>query len=241
MKILFMDLENLQRPEHIFHPGKRGRFSSRAAGFCADLAYILVFGYKWLGDKKAHSIQATKKDFKSNPLTDETFLQEIFEVMNQADVVVTWYGSGHDFPFLTTRLAKHGMYLDQKTCHLDLFKTAGKHLRLSSNSLNSVAKFFGLAQKIEIDKCMWSDCWMGKYDSLMVMAEYCRQDVEVLEQVYHKLIPLGTALPNRPGEGCHTCGGTALQKNGYRVTKTHRYVRMRCTKCGASQKGERIL
>ena len=103
LKILFMDLENIVQPKYIFHPGQRGKFG-RAAGFCSDLAYILVFGYKWLGHPP-QAMYMNKKQMKENPFTDIHFLERAKEVMDQADVVVTWYGKGHDVPLLNSRLS----------------------------------------------------------------------------------------------------------------------------------------
>lgn len=245
LKILFMDLENVMRPEHIFHPGKPGRFG-RAAGFCADLAYILVFGYQWLGEAP-QSLQATKKQFKQDPLTDTYFLDQAAEVMSQADVIVTWYGKGHDVPFLASRLAKHGIYLDTATKHIDLYEVAKKKLRLSSNRLDSVAKFFGLETKMKVSPLLWADCWAGKYESLEAMAEYCRQDCKVLSQVYEKMLGLGVNLPHVGAHSgkdaktsCGACGGETLIGNGYRVTSKKKYRRLRCTTCGRAQKGEEV-
>lgn len=243
LKILFFDLENLHRPEHIFNSGKPGRFAPRPAGFCANLAYILVFGYKWLGDRKARHIKATKKDFEENPLTDETILKEIFEVMNQADIVVTWYGKGHDFPFLTTRLAQQGMYLDQRLKHIDLIEVAKKSLRMSSNRMDAVAEFFGLARKQDIDKVHWANCWAGNYKSLKIMADYCDQDVEVLSQIYNRLLPLIPSMPRSKAvdhPGCPACSSQNVQLRGWRVNKYYKYRRVHCQGCGVWYDGERI-
>lgn len=243
-KILFFDIENLHRPEHIFNSGKQSRFGPRPAGFCSDLAYILVFGYKWLGDEKARYITVSKKEFKEDPHDDSPMLGEIFRIMSEADVIVSYYGSGHDFPFVTSRLAQQGLYLDQKIMHIDLYKIANKHLRLSSNRLNNVSKFFGQEPKTDISKKVWADCWKGDYKALMEMSDYCAQDVEVLEQVFHKLKPL---IPHRFHFGrlegkseasCKSCGSEKLHGNGYRVTRMKRYRRLRCGECGSHQKGE---
>lgn len=242
LKILFFDLENVMRPEHIFHPGKRGRMGGRAAGFCSNLAYMLVFGYKWLG-KPAKSIQLTKAEMKKDPLTDAPLLPKAFEIMNEADMVVTWYGKGHDFPFLNSRLAQSGLYLDVKTRHLDLYDVAKRHLRLSSNRLDAVAEYFGLPQKMKVSPLLWADCWAGKHSSLMEMAEYCRQDCEVLACVYEKMLPLITTLPTLGKYSdvtCPTCSKESLVSNGYRVTKSSRYVRLRCTSCGSHTIGDKI-
>ncbi len=242
MKILFFDIENVMRPEHIFHPGKRGSFGGRAAGFCADLAYVLVFGYKWLGDKKSQSIYMTKKQMKDNPFDDQVVLEQAYQIMQQADVIVSWYGKGHDFPFLNSRMAQLGLYMDPKIVHLDLYNTAKSKLRLSSNRLDKAAEFFNLPMKFKVAKTLWPDCWAGKHESLVEMADYCRQDCDVLEGVYHKLIPLGVSLPNltRSDRECPSCGAIALIGNGYRLTQTARYHRLRCSSCGSHTKGEKV-
>ncbi len=242
MKVLFFDIENLMKPEHIFNSGKPGRFSAKPAGFCADLAYILVFGYKWLGDDKAQYIIPSKKDFKQDPTTDITILPQVFDVLNSADVVVTWYGAHHDFPFTTSRLAQQGMYLDQKIKHVDLHAVAKKVLALSSNRLGKVSRFFGQEDKTNISPAVWARTWGGDYDALTEMAEYCVQDVEVLEQVYTKLLPLHSRMPitkaAQAEKTCNTCGGTRLQARGRRVTLKKMYQRYQCQECGSWTSGE---
>lgn len=239
-KILLFDIENLHRPEHIFNSGKPGRFRPRPAGFCSDLAYILVFGYKWLGDDGAQSLTVAKKEFKADPFDDSPILEAAYNIMMQADVVVTWYGKGHDFPFLTSRLVQKGLYLDTSIKHIDLYQVANKKLRLSSNRLDNVSKFFGQEPKMKIGAKTWADCWAGNYDALQLMAEYCRQDVEVLEQVYYKLAPLGIGLPEYKTDvpTCPTCNNATLIGNGIRTTVNRKYRRLRCTTCGSHTKGE---
>ena len=245
-KILFLDLENVARPEHIFHPGKRSKFGGRANGFCADLAYILVFGYKWYGEKP-QSITLTREEWKKDRFDDTPILLKAKEIVDEADVVITWYGSGHDMPFLNSRLARIGKFVDPGTKHVDLYRVANSKLRLSSNRLDSAAKFFDLEQKMQISKLLWPDCWAGKYASLKEMAKYCEQDCEVLSNVYDKMLGLGISLPNigklignTDKLACPSCGHSALFNNGTRVTKEKRYHRLLCRHCGSSTKGKEI-
>lgn len=246
IKILLMDLENVQLPQYMFHRGSQSKFNSRPAGFCADLAYILVFGYKWLGEP-AQSIQLTKQEFKLNHLSDDAILLKAKEIMDEADVIVTWYGKGHDLPFLASRLLRHGLYLDHKKPHIDLHQVAKKTLRLSSYSMDSVAKFLGLPKKSSISPAVWAACWAGKYEALEEMASYCRQDCTVLENIYHKLIGLGTGIPHVGKhlglgslESCPSCGSQKITGKGRRVTKLKTYKRLICIDCGTSFKGEEI-
>lgn len=242
MKILFLDLENVVHPRHIFHPGKRGKFG-RAAGFCSDLAYILVFGYMWLGEKPK-AVYMTKKQMKEDPVTDTHILMQAKAIMEQADVLVTWYGKGHDFPFLVSRLARIGEYLDTEIKHIDLYDIAKKKLRLSSNRLDAVATFFGVENKTKVSHALWPATWAGDHKALLEMADYCKQDVLVLSQVYEKMLGLGLPLPDLAAHSkkqiCPSCGGSKLHGNGYRVTKTRRYKRLRCADCGAHHKGDKV-
>lgn len=247
-KVLFFDLENIQHMDHVFHPGNVAR--KRAAGFCSDLAYILVFGYKWLGEP-AKYIVPDEEQFKRIPHNikeiDRSLVQQAVDIMMTADVVVTWYGSAHDYKFLTGRAAAHNINLPQNIPHIDLYKVASKQLSLSSNRLDNVAKLFGCELKTKISHSLWPMCWMGDKQSLTEMAEYCAQDCNVLEQVYLKLRPL---IKNHPHMGaladgnrssCPNCGSTSYHANGtYATTSGLLYQRLRCNKCQASFKGWRV-
>lgn len=246
LRILLFDIENIHLPKHIFNSGKPSRFASRPAGFCADLAYILVFGYKWLGSKKAEYIIPSKKEFKQNHLTDEYILNKIYDILNEADVVMTWYGSVHDFRFVTARLAQQGKYLDQRIKHVDLHKTAKTVLPLSSNRLNAVAQFFGKELKTDISHEIWAKTWQGDYSALVEMAEYCKQDVEVLEQVYHALKPLVDNMPHVrkyvSADGvisCPLCESPNVHNRGRRVTKVYNIKRLQCQDCAGWFDGEK--
>lgn len=243
-----MDLENVQHMTNIFHPGNYAR--KRAAGFCSDLAYILVFGYKWLGEP-AQYILPDVDAFKTIPHDmkeiDKSLVQKAVEIMMSADVVVTWYGSGHDFKFLTARSAIHDVFMPQNIPHIDLYRVASRQLPLSSNRLDNVAKLFGCELKTKISPGLWPRCWMGDRDALVEMADYCAQDCTVLEQVYLKLRPL---IKNHPHLGaiagagptaCRNCASTDYVENGtYATTSGQLYKRLRCNNCQASFKGWRV-
>ena len=247
-KILFMDLENVQHMQHIFHPGNLAR--KRAAGFCTDLAYILVFGYKWLG-QPAQYILPDMKQFKRIPHDineiDKTLCAKALEIMHEADMVITWYGSGHDWGFLTGRSIKHGMVLAPNIIHLDLYKVASKQMNVSSNRLDNIAKILGCEMKTKVSNILWPRCWMGDKEALLEMGSYCKQDVNVLEQVYLKMRPL---IKNHPHIGaishgdkslCRTCGSGRYRENGtYALTSGTLYKRLKCLDCQASFKGWRI-
>src|SRR3990167_2779890 len=68
----------------------------------ADLGFVIVFGYKWLGEKSAHVLTINKKDLQK--FDDRELLVRVSKLLQQADVVVTHYGSNFDKKFLQGRL-----------------------------------------------------------------------------------------------------------------------------------------
>jgi DNA polymerase elongation subunit (family B) len=244
-KILFLDIENIARPENIFRTSGKWQ---RPAGFSSDLAYILCFGYKWLHEPEAKCILKDKKLFKSNPIGDAELMQPIYDVIKEADVVVSWYGAGHDMPFTTARLAASGLYLDRKIPHLDLYKTAKSAFSMSSNRLDAVAEFLGAERKDKISYANWPMTWAGDWDAYKLIADYCEQDVLVLESLYHKMLPLVTNHPNmvkpksfkEPCGQCTKCGSTNVIKAGFWIANQATYQKYACKNCHSHVKGEKV-
>jgi len=246
MKTLFWDIENLQHPRFIFDSGALSKFNPRPAGMCADKAYILMFGYKWEHERDVFCTLPTKKQFEKNPFTDEYILQDIEDVLNSAERIVTWYGKGHDKPFTAARLAQQGLYLDNSIQHIDLRAIAKSNLALSSYRMDNVAKFFGLEQKTKISPEVWAKTWGGNYDAMREMAAYCKQDVVVLAQLYEHLkqyipqTPHMAYLKNKNKLGCPICGSDSSVSKGLRYTKFYTYQSRKCNSCGARFKGEKV-
>ena len=66
------------------------------------------------------------------------------------------------------------------------------------------------------------------------MERYNRQDVRLLEKLYHELLPWIPQHPNRSielGHACPKCGSEKLRAKGYRESATRRYQRWYCNDC----------
>ncbi len=244
LKVLFFDLENVQRPDQLFHPGRRASSfaAPRQAGFCANLSYILCMGYGFLDSDEIKVIKKTDQDFLASPIGDLEILREIYDVIESADVLIGWNSSGHDLNFLKARLAQIGLYLDPKKRHIDLMKIAQRSMNLSSYSMDGVASFFGTTMKDKSQPLWWAETWSGNIASYNKIADYCMGDILTLRELYLKMRNL---IPNHPNmtvfrKLCPTCGEDSLIGNGIRVTQGGRRHRMRCTKCGANTSGDPI-
>lgn len=243
-KIVIWDLETLPDPRKIYDRiPSIGAWPGRT--FKAELQSILTFGYKLYGEKKAHTINAWDfpKSWKKDRNDDSAVVAAAYEILKDADEIVTHNGKMFDVKVLNTRLASYGMPPIYPTHHVDT-KISAKKLSLYSNSLANVAKFFGVEDKMHFnDKwSLWSRIAFGESTKkdLKLMSDYCKQDVDTLEAVYEKLMPYhGNNAVNKnffADRVCPTCGSHKLYKHGVRRTRTKEYNRLLCADCGSVSK-----
>lgn len=240
-KRLFFDLETLPEAKEIYRRiPSIGLWNGRT--WKADIQSVICFGYKWEHESRPKIINAWDfGNWKKNRADDSKLLKEASKIILQADEVVTHNGKRFDWKVLQTRLAMHGLPSMPKIPHVDTLTVAKNRLSLYSNSLAEVAKFYKVSNKMHIqDK--W-DLWVrlaykeeSKKD-LKLMADYCKMDVEVLEQIYNKLRPHLTGAVNynlySANRGvCPSCGSYNLHKNGTRATRSKLVQRLRCADCG---------
>lgn len=242
-KILFWDLEIL-RANHI--PSNKwfgmSAYPGRTMG--ADINTIINFGYKFLGDEKASCINAWDFPAWEEDVNDDgELVAAAYAVLSEADAIVTHYGKKFDLPFFNARAIFHGFPPLPNIPHIDTKNVASRNLKLFSNSLNEIALFFGLEEKHTTGAQLWDGVRFRDQDSMDKMSAYCAQDVEVLHQVYDKLLPLMKNIPNYnlftgdESRKCPSCGGIHLHKHGKKVTKTSVLQRYQCQDCGSISTG----
>lgn len=248
-KIVIWDLETLPDPEAVYDRlPSIGAWPGRT--FKAELHTILSFGYKIYGDKEAKCINAW--EVGNSPSDDSAIVQMAYDILHDADEIVTHNGKSFDLKVLNTRLMYYGMPpLDTKIKHVDTKQVLKGKLSLYSNSLKDAAKFFDVD-----DKMHWADKWstwkrfaFGREteEDRVTMDLYCKQDVEVLEQIWLKTRPFhGTNSVNKQqwrkdiALVCSTCGSDNIHRNGTRRSTKYRYRRYLCNQCGTSFKGGKI-
>ncbi|MEM4188518.1 MAG: ribonuclease H-like domain-containing protein [Candidatus Hadarchaeum sp.] len=121
------------------------------------------------------------------------------EKLENCDLLVTWFGTGFDVPFLLSRALIHGVYLSKlaEVPMLDLYEWSRAKLLLSSYSLDSVVRFLGISGGKGFKEFHGSDIQAlfklaerGDLESRRLIVEHCREDVRVLKLVHDKLKPL---------------------------------------------------
>ena len=192
---------------------------------------VLCFSASWYGDKEVQ-YYSKWKDGK------DVMVDKAWELLDQADIVVHYYGKKFDVPWLNREIALKGMVPPSPFKQIDLKYAVSSRFKFTSNKLQYVATIFGLDGKVEHEGFpLWEKCMSGDEDARKRMMEYNIQDVVLLEELYEILLPW---LPDHPhrhlygGTGdCPRCGKDGLQDAGYAYTRLSKFQQYRCFHCGS--------
>lgn len=226
MKILIWDLE-----------------TAGMNSFKPDLAAVVNFGWKWLGEKRAHCITVDQfpgwfSARRPNTIDDRPLLRAGLEIMEQADLLVAHFGDKFDRRFFQGRCAMHDLTPPPPTKQRDTWRIAKTAFNFSSNRLVHLAITLGLKErKHEKERDEWPGWWLrtlaGDPWAIHEMAKYCKQDVQTLEQVYLRVRQYDNPHPRMVDDrgSCRLCGGD-IQYRGVSYAGERKYRRFQCRECG---------
>lgn len=135
------------------------------------------------------TVQITPEEsFRSD---DRRILKELVKIMDEQDVLVGWYSSKFDHPFINTRCLKHGIKPPRREFRRDLCMVARGIGKLKNNRLASWGKFFfGESGKSFLPWATWINAIRGKKKDLDLIVHHCKLDVIETEKMYKKFMPL---------------------------------------------------
>lgn len=165
----------------------------------------------------------------------EGMVEAAYELLNEADAVVHYYGSQFDIPHLNTEFLKAGLTPPSPYKQIDLKFAVSKNFKLPSNKLQYVSTLFGTDGKDKMEMDDWKGCMAGDKKSQKKMEKYNRKDVDLLDELYQRLLPWVKQLPNRnlyDGAGCAACGSVRVRADGLYYTALSEYNRYYCNDCG---------
>lgn len=205
---------------------------------------MLTWSAKWLYSANVMSDAITKEEVLR--FDDKRIVTNLWNLFNEADIVVAHYGSGFDVPMLNARAIMNGLPPYTSVIQIDTKAIAAKYFKFPSNKLDALASYFGVGKKMDTDFLLWVGCLKGNQESLDYMQLYNIDDTKILEDVYLKLRPW---IKNHPNVSiyndsevcqCHACGSTDLRQDGYYYTTVSKYETFRC-KCGALSRGRKSI
>lgn len=194
---------------------------------------VICIAYKWEGEKKVHVLRW------DNNQDDKAMLEAFLPIANEADELVAHYGDKFDLPWFKTRCLFHGLEPLPQYKTVDTKAWASKYFYFNSNKLDYLGGFLGFGHKIKTEFDLWKDIVLKKCPkALDRMCKYCARDVDLLEQVYHKLSKCVRTKTHVGVFGgldkwtCAHCGSTDVSVSKRRVTANGTVQwQMRCNKC----------
>lgn len=209
--------------------------------------YILCFAYKWLGEKETHIVALPDfNGYKRNKKNDEQLVKKLWELFNQAQVIIAHNGDKHDIKKANARFVQYGLEPPSFYKSVDTLKIARRYFKFDSNKLDYLGKYLKLGRKVpHTGKHLWFGCMDGDMDSWRLMKKYNVQDCILLEKVYLKLRAWDNNAPNMNLiiggiYNCPKCGSNQTIKQGFNKTKVAIYQAYQCLNCGGWSQGEII-
>jgi hypothetical protein len=203
--------------------------------------HILSWSAKWLGAPPNEVMYMDQRHAK-NVEDDREILRTIWQLLDQADVVITQNGKSFDQKKLNARFVLNGFQPPSSYKHIDTKIIASKHFGFTSNKLAYMTdKLCVKYKKLDHAKFsgfeLWKQCLAGNIKAWEEMETYNKHDVLSLEELYTKLIPWDNSVNfNLYTDECELtckCGSEEFIKNGFYYTNVGKFQKYRCKKCGA--------
>lgn len=209
--------------------------------------YIITVSWKWLDEDKIHVTSI--RDFplyKKNKRSDKSLVELMWGLFDEADVIIAHNGNSFDQKWTYARFVVNGMTPPSPSVYIDTKLVAKSKFRFNSNSLNSLAGYFGFGEKLDTDIDLWVDCIENDLKSAWdKMERYNKQDVVLLEKVYLRMRPFMTNHPNmnllqNTLMACPICGTGKLTKHKLRPTRSGLKQQYQCRSCGSYHTAESV-
>lgn len=196
--------------------------------------YILCVGYKWLGKKAQIVALPDFPTYKPHIIDERKALSVIWNVLNEAEVVVGWNSTSFDIKKLNAKFLKYGFGPPSPYKQVDAMRQKTKVARSNSNKLDDTSEEWGTGRKLKHEGFpLWERCMMGDPKAWKKMKRYCVRDVVVTERNYLRIRPWMTNHPKSfSGRACEVCNSQHITFRGTLRTKRQLLKRFQCQGCG---------
>jgi hypothetical protein len=191
---------------------------------------VMCFGARWYGEKKV-AFKSTHHHGKKE------MLETIHALLDEADAVMSWNGQSFDTKHINREFIEAGMTPPSPYKEIDLMRVAKRRFKFASNKLDHVSQILGVGKKVPHEGFqLWLDCMASDEKAWAKMKKYQLQDVNLLIDLYEKLLPWINNHPNVAAydgleSGCPNCGSMDLNRRGFEVLTAGKYQKFQCKKC----------
>lgn len=185
---------------------KIGYLDIESDGLKADFATMLSWCIKEKSGEVAYDI--VTKDELFTGQGDVRILQSLVAEMQKYAIIVTYYGTGFDLPFIRTKAMHYNLYFPgyvnevyenrsgatlvksyPELFHFDLYYTVKAKMCLSRKSLANVCEYLGIDGKTPLKGSTWVKAKYGDAAALQEVLDHNIADVVILEQLHDRLEP----------------------------------------------------
>jgi predicted RNA-binding Zn-ribbon protein involved in translation (DUF1610 family) len=193
---------------------------------------MISYAARWVDQPKSSIVY---QDIARDGLAP--MLQGIWNLIDEADALVSWNGQKFDTKKVNTEFALQNWGPPSEAKEIDLMLAVKKRMAFPSNKLEYVANaLLGKGKVSHEGFNLWVKCLAGDPKAWAQMEKYNKQDVHLLIELYEYLLPWVDTIPNRNlfdgFDGCPRCGSEHVQRRGYRYTKISKFARYQCMDCG---------
>ncbi len=167
---------------------KIGYFDIETTGFEANYHCILTYCIKTRDKKEYYEGQITREDMLSGQF-DKKVVQQLAKDMLKYDILIGYYSTKFDVPFIRSRALKNGVDFPVfgAVKHKDLYYMVKRLLKLHRNTLDAATNFLGIKGKNHVLGDIWMKARLGDTKSLRYVAKHNRLDCQITEKLHKKL------------------------------------------------------
>lgn len=209
--------------------------------------HILSWSAKWLGDKK---IMYMDQRHKKNIEDDKTIVKGIWNLLDEADIVIGQNSKKFDIKKLNTRFVLHGLQPPSSFKQIDTLVLAKKYFAFTSNKLEYMSdklckKYKKLKHKEFPGFELWKECLARNVKAWDEMKRYNIHDVLSTEELYNVFKSWDNTINfNLYTDSLETvckCGSKDFSKNGFAYTSIGKFQRYKCDECGSETRDRKNL
>lgn len=234
LKILYFDIESAPNVSYTW-----GKYDQNVIEFIEE-SYMLCFAYAW-NDGKVKVVSLKDFDgYKPDTPDDKALTTSLWELFNEADVIVAHNAKGFDIKFANGRFLKWELEPPTTYQVIDTLLISRSKFKLNSNKLDDLANHLNLKGKVSTGGFgLWKGCMRGDLEAWGKMCKYNKQDVVLLRQVYYRLRAWMTNHPSMIGAftdkpQCTVCLSSKVHRKGLEFKANAGCQRWKCTECGTN-------
>ena len=238
LRLFFYDIETA--PMLSFHWQAKTEYVGTHLNEVDD-RQLLCWAGKWSDSDQVVSARVTQKEAKAQD--DARIVGLLADEMRAADYVVAHNGDKFDYRRVNARVLVNTLKPLGSVQMIDTLKLSRQSFDLPYHNLDYLAQTLGFGEKLHTNFELWRRAFYGEVTALKEMEAYNRQDVVLLEHVFHAMRPYVKKLPRLidatewRDELCPNCGYKDRKKAGYHRTSVNTFQKYRCLNCEREFKG----